>query len=66
MGLLSPTFTDSATVHVNNMLTLPYTGTNDRGIGVEPAFFDQTMRAFVTRLVNTYRETLAHICIIVR
>jgi len=39
-------------------------GTNDRGIGIEPAFFVQTMRAFVTRLVNVYHETLAHVCIL--
>jgi len=39
-------------------------GTNDRGIGVEPAFFVQTMCAFVTRLVDVYHETLAHVCIL--
>jgi hypothetical protein len=41
-------------------------GTNDKGIGVEPALFVQTMRTFVTRLMGVYHETLAHICIIVR
>ena len=48
------------------MFTLPHAGTNDRGICVEPTFFVETMRAFVTRLVDTYHETLAHMCIIVR
>jgi hypothetical protein len=33
---------------------------------VEPAFFVEAMRAFVTRLVDVYHETLAHICILVR
>jgi lysophospholipase L1-like esterase len=44
----------------------PYTGTNDRGIGVEPTFFAQTMCAFVARLADIYHETLQHICILVR
>ena len=48
------------------MFTLLHAGTNDRAICVEPAFFVETMRAFVTRLVDTYHETLAHMCIIVR
>ncbi|KAH9969830.1 SGNH hydrolase-type esterase domain-containing protein [Russula dissimulans] len=39
-------------------------GTNDRGVGVEPSLFVQTMRAFVARLADVYRETLAHICIL--
>lgn len=33
---------------------------------MDPTFFVQTMRTFVTRLVGVYHETLAHICIIVR
>jgi hypothetical protein len=33
---------------------------------VDPALFAQTMRTFVTRLVDVYHETLTHICIIVR
>ena len=48
------------------MFTLLHAGTNDQGVGVEPAFFVEAMRAFVTRLVDVYHETLAHICILVR
>ena len=64
--LLSPTFTHGAAAHLNCTLISLHAGTNDQGIGVEPAFFVEAMRAFVTRLVEVYHETLAHICILVR
>jgi hypothetical protein len=43
---------------------LPHSGLHDRRIGVEPALLIQTMRNFVTRLVDVYRDTLTHTWII--
>ena len=46
--------------YVHNVFMLPHSELHDRRIGVEPALLIQTMRTFITRLVDVYRDTLTH------
>ena len=50
--------------YVHNVFMLPHSGLHVRRIGVEPALLIQTMRTFITRLVDFYRNMLAHTWII--
>ncbi|KAI0258194.1 SGNH hydrolase-type esterase domain-containing protein [Gloeopeniophorella convolvens] len=60
----SPSDTTTAPLDERPTIIVIALGTNDRGLGVKPQVFAQTLRAFITRLAETYHGTLAHVCII--